>query len=179
GNQLKTNLKKHESSLSSSISHPQTCYISRKKEMVHCTAGHSSNNIIMSIKIDSRYSDGGYGSVYLAILKNGLKWYWNFNRHNWEYSYVDIKLALKEINNSRHDLSGFLKEFLVHRDLHSGNILIKYYKYYEYYSNSYGASITDLGLIADENQEKAIKSQKQVSSLSSSKSHPLSCYISQ
>ncbi|CAG8444983.1 10291_t:CDS:2 [Diversispora eburnea] len=89
--------------------------MSREKEMVHCTAGHSSNNIIVSIKIDSRYyikhiADGRYGSIYSAILKNGLKWYWNFNKHNWEYSYVDIKFALKEINNSRHDLSGFLKE---------------------------------------------------------------------
>ncbi|CAG8494179.1 11123_t:CDS:2, partial [Diversispora eburnea] len=54
------------------------------KELVYCTAGHSSNNIIMSIKIDSGYC---------------------------------IKFALKEINDSRHDLSVFLKELHVREDL--------------------------------------------------------------
>ncbi|RHZ84453.1 hypothetical protein Glove_81g70 [Diversispora epigaea] len=156
-------------------------------------------------------ADGRYGSVYSAISKNGIKWYWNFNKQNWKYYYVGKK-ALKEINDSKYDISGFLKEIqsiqiveqqscitrcigisknpftqnyiivmdlydnslhkfltknfgnlrsktkigllcnittglnclhvknLVHRDLHSGNILIRNN------SNSYDASITDLGL---------------------------------
>ncbi|RHZ86176.1 hypothetical protein Glove_54g25 [Diversispora epigaea] len=163
---------------------------------------------------------GGYGSVYSAILKTGIKWYWNFNKQVWEYSYIGSKVALKEINDSRNDISEFLKEVknlmianewyyvtkcigitkkpstqnyiivmqlhddslhkflkknfgnlrwkskieilhgiasglirlhennLVHRDLHSGNILIKYYTGY---IDSHGASITDLGLCRLEN----------------------------
>ncbi|RHZ65799.1 hypothetical protein Glove_311g32 [Diversispora epigaea] len=162
-------------------------------------------------------ADGGYGSVYSAILKNGVKLYWNFNKQDWEYR-SDVKtVALKEINDSRHDISEFLKEVknliiandlyfitkcigisknpstqnyiiimelqnyslhkfltknfgnlrwstkkyliytiaigllslhqnnLVHRDLHSGNILISYLDSFS------GASITDLGLCRLEN----------------------------
>ncbi|RHZ86098.1 hypothetical protein Glove_54g16 [Diversispora epigaea] len=54
--------------------------------------------------------DGGYGSVYSTELKNGIKWRWNFNKQDWEYYYVGYKVALKEINDSRHDVSKFLKE---------------------------------------------------------------------
>ncbi|RHZ65777.1 hypothetical protein Glove_311g63 [Diversispora epigaea] len=60
---------------------------------------------------DIKYiADGGYGSVYSAILKNGIKKDWDFNKQDWEYSYVGSKVALKEINDSRHDISKFLKE---------------------------------------------------------------------
>ncbi|RHZ65770.1 hypothetical protein Glove_311g26 [Diversispora epigaea] len=55
-------------------------------------------------------ANGGYGSVYSAILKNGIKSHWNLNKQDWEYSFVDKKAALKEINDSRHDTSKFLKE---------------------------------------------------------------------
>ncbi|RHZ84478.1 hypothetical protein Glove_81g68 [Diversispora epigaea] len=55
-------------------------------------------------------ADGGYGSVYSAILKNGIKWYWNFNKQDWECDYVCSKVALKEINNSKYDISEFFKE---------------------------------------------------------------------
>ncbi|RHZ65795.1 hypothetical protein Glove_311g60 [Diversispora epigaea] len=55
-------------------------------------------------------ADGGYGSVCSAILKNGIKKDWDFNKQDWEYSYVGSKVALKEINDSRHDISKFLRE---------------------------------------------------------------------
>ncbi|RHZ65768.1 hypothetical protein Glove_311g24 [Diversispora epigaea] len=55
-------------------------------------------------------ADGGHGSVHSAMLKNGIKWYWNFNKQHWEYCYADNKFALKEINDSRNDISEFLKE---------------------------------------------------------------------
>ncbi|RHZ86155.1 hypothetical protein Glove_54g3 [Diversispora epigaea] len=118
-------------------------------------------------------ANGGYGSVYSAILKNGTKYWWNFNNQDWEYDYVGKKVALKEINDSRHDISKFLQEVKnlmitadnwlfvtkcigisknlssqnyiivmelhVHRDLHSGNILTKN-------NTNSNASITDLGL---------------------------------
>ncbi|RHZ65765.1 hypothetical protein Glove_311g21 [Diversispora epigaea] len=97
-------------------------------------------------------ADGGYGSVYSAILKNGVKIFWDYKNMKWKYNYVGNKVALKEINDSRHDISKFLKEvknlmitndwlFIAkfHRDLHSGNILIRDIE-------SYDATITDLGL---------------------------------
>ncbi|RHZ83585.1 hypothetical protein Glove_91g43 [Diversispora epigaea] len=82
-------------------------------------------------------ANGVYGPVYSAILKNGIKEHWNFNKLDWEYHSVGERVALKKI-------SEFLKRWktkiellckisigldnlhiknLVHRDLNSGNIL--------------------------------------------------------
>ena len=55
-------------------------------------------------------ASGGYGFVYSATLKNGIKNYWNFNKQNWEYEGVGKKVALKEIRGSGYDISEFLKE---------------------------------------------------------------------
>ncbi|RHZ86175.1 hypothetical protein Glove_54g23 [Diversispora epigaea] len=66
-------------------------------------------------------ANGGYGSVYSAILKNGIKSHWNLNKQDWEYSFVDKRVVLKEINDSRHDTSKFLKEvknLITMSDLH-------------------------------------------------------------
>ena len=54
--------------------------------------------------------DVGYGTVYSAILKDGIKDHWNFNTRNWEYESVGGKVALKEIRDSRYDISEILKE---------------------------------------------------------------------
>ncbi|CAG8616125.1 2830_t:CDS:2, partial [Diversispora eburnea] len=67
--------------------------MSQEKEIVHCTAGHSSNNIIMSIKIDSGFCEFCDKEHLVESLELG-----------WKYSYVDIKF------DSRYDISGFLKE---------------------------------------------------------------------
>ena len=55
-------------------------------------------------------ANGGYASVYSAILRNGLKYWWDLNIQDWIYQRVGGKIALKEINDSRHDISKFLKE---------------------------------------------------------------------
>ncbi|RHZ65759.1 hypothetical protein Glove_311g16 [Diversispora epigaea] len=55
-------------------------------------------------------ADGAYGSVYTAISKNDIKLRWNFNKQVWEYHSAGNKVALKEINNSRNNVSEFLKE---------------------------------------------------------------------
>ncbi|RHZ85015.1 hypothetical protein Glove_73g39 [Diversispora epigaea] len=47
--------------------------------------------------------------VYSAILKNGIKMYWDFNQQNWMYC-SNKEVVLKEINDSRNDISKFLKE---------------------------------------------------------------------
>ncbi|RHZ86091.1 hypothetical protein Glove_54g40 [Diversispora epigaea] len=164
-------------------------------------------------------ADGGYGSVYSAILKDCVKFWWNFDKQDWEYNAIR-KVALKEIRDSRHDISEFFKEAknlliannlwdfiakcigitknpstenyiivmrlyddslhkfltknfgrlrwkmkidlmyniaaglyclrnreLVHRDLHSGNVLTSHILY------DYSASITDLGLCVLENDQ--------------------------
>src|SRR6185369_42926 len=48
--------------------------------------------------------DGGNGSVYSAELKNGIKWYMNFNTRDWEYELIGYEVALKEIKDSRYDI---------------------------------------------------------------------------
>ncbi|RHZ86082.1 hypothetical protein Glove_54g151 [Diversispora epigaea] len=55
-------------------------------------------------------ADGGNGSVHSAILKNGVKRYWDLNELDWDYSNVGDKVALKEINDSKEDISRFIKE---------------------------------------------------------------------
>ncbi|RHZ84456.1 hypothetical protein Glove_81g73 [Diversispora epigaea] len=55
-------------------------------------------------------TDGGYGSVYSAILKNVMKHRLDSNKL--ECVYVDNKVALKEINDSRNDASKFFEEIL-------------------------------------------------------------------
>ncbi|RHZ86147.1 hypothetical protein Glove_54g15 [Diversispora epigaea] len=66
--------------------------------------------------------DGGYGTVYSAELKKGIRWRWNFNKQDWEYHSAGNKVALKEINDSRYDVSKFLKEvknlMIVYASLH-------------------------------------------------------------
>ncbi|RHZ84183.1 hypothetical protein Glove_84g132 [Diversispora epigaea] len=54
-------------------------------------------------------ADGGHGSVYSAKLDNGTKWNWNFIKQDWEYCSIGIKVALKEIKDSRYDIAEFLK----------------------------------------------------------------------
>ena len=51
-------------------------------------------------------ADGGYGTVYSTILKNGVKSYWNFNKRSWEYEWIGENVALKEI----YEISEFLNE---------------------------------------------------------------------
>ncbi|RHZ65772.1 hypothetical protein Glove_311g33 [Diversispora epigaea] len=63
-----------------------------------------------NFRIIKHIADGGYGSVYSSILKNGLKHWWNFNKQDWKYYDGNKKAALKEINYSRYDISKFLKE---------------------------------------------------------------------
>ncbi|RHZ83946.1 hypothetical protein Glove_86g116 [Diversispora epigaea] len=45
-------------------------------------------------------AEGGYGSVYSTKLKNGIRWYWNFIKQDWEYRLLNYKFALKEIKDS-------------------------------------------------------------------------------
>ncbi|RHZ78823.1 hypothetical protein Glove_155g6 [Diversispora epigaea] len=54
-------------------------------------------------------ADGCHGSVYSAKLENGIKWNWNFIKRDWEYYSVGVKVALKEIKDSRYDIVKFLK----------------------------------------------------------------------
>ncbi|RHZ86121.1 hypothetical protein Glove_54g167 [Diversispora epigaea] len=55
-------------------------------------------------------ANGGYGSVHSTILKNGVKRYWDLNGSDWNYCNVGDKVALKEINDSKDDVSIFIKE---------------------------------------------------------------------
>ncbi|RHZ86110.1 hypothetical protein Glove_54g95 [Diversispora epigaea] len=55
-------------------------------------------------------ASGGYGSVHSTILKNGVKRYWDLNESDWDYCNVGDKVALKEINDSKDDISIFIKE---------------------------------------------------------------------
>ncbi|RHZ78822.1 hypothetical protein Glove_155g7 [Diversispora epigaea] len=71
--------------------------------------------------------DGGHGSVYSAELKNGIKWYWNFNTRDWEYEFIGCKVALKEIKDSRFDIVEFLK-------------VKKIVNYFDFSANYYGIS---------------------------------------
>ncbi|RHZ83899.1 hypothetical protein Glove_87g22 [Diversispora epigaea] len=54
-------------------------------------------------------ADGGHGSVYSIKLENGIKWNWNFIKHDWEYYLIGYKVAFKEIN-SRYDIGNILNE---------------------------------------------------------------------
>ncbi|RHZ78820.1 hypothetical protein Glove_155g9 [Diversispora epigaea] len=54
-------------------------------------------------------ADGGHGSVYSAQLKNGIKYYWNFNTRDWKYQFIGYEVALKEIKDFRFDLVEFLE----------------------------------------------------------------------
>ncbi|RHZ85016.1 hypothetical protein Glove_73g38 [Diversispora epigaea] len=124
------------------VYYPGHSYNNRYRgECNSCTKVESSESQINNEYDIKHITDG---SVYSTILKNGLKWKWDFNKQDWRYLSVDKKVALKEINDSRH-ISKFLKEqlvlttSLVHCDLHNGNILINY--------NSKEASITDLVIV--------------------------------
>ncbi|RHZ84053.1 hypothetical protein Glove_86g204 [Diversispora epigaea] len=80
---------------------------------------------------DIKYlADGGYSTVYSAILKNGMKAYWNYNKKQWNYAYINSPIALKELKDSKYDISEFLKEI---KNLMIGN---------DYYYNTvfYGIS---------------------------------------
>src|SRR6185295_5608380 len=84
------------------------------------------NNSLQWIPYDDFYdirhiADGGDGSVYSAKLRKGLKWYWDLNKQDWKY-WVYYRFALKELKDSRYDLSEFLKK-----------VFILYYFYYFYY----------------------------------------------
>ncbi|CAG8494028.1 5654_t:CDS:10 [Diversispora eburnea] len=68
------------------------------QKIMYCSVDHSSEDLVYRnsnyISISSSegfvvylsknefgtWSNGGYGFVYYAILKNGIKWYWNFNK---------------------------------------------------------------------------------------------------
>ena len=54
-------------------------------------------------------ADGGYGSVHSAKLENGIKLHWNFIKQDWKYEPMGHKVALKEIKDSRYDITEFLK----------------------------------------------------------------------
>ncbi|RHZ84058.1 hypothetical protein Glove_86g61 [Diversispora epigaea] len=54
-------------------------------------------------------ADGGYGSVYSAKLKGGMKQNWNFIKQDWEYCLIDHKFALKEIKVFRYNITEFLE----------------------------------------------------------------------
>ncbi|RHZ86507.1 hypothetical protein Glove_50g46 [Diversispora epigaea] len=53
-------------------------------------------------------ADGGHGSVYSAKIDDIIKLHWNFINKKWEYNSI-VKVALKEIKDSRYDLLEFLK----------------------------------------------------------------------
>ncbi|RHZ80159.1 hypothetical protein Glove_139g113 [Diversispora epigaea] len=55
-------------------------------------------------------AEGGYGSVHSTLLEKGVKRYWDLNKSEWDYSNVGDKVALKEIKDSKDDVSKFLKE---------------------------------------------------------------------
>ncbi|CAG8514125.1 2986_t:CDS:2 [Diversispora eburnea] len=119
----------------------------------------------------------------IHVQKNILVENWDFNKQDWDYSYVDSKVALKETKDSRHDISKLLKEvknLIIANGLY---FIIKCIGISKNPSNQNYIIVMKLYddkqfKIAAENQEKAIKSQKHESSLLSSISHPQSCYIS-
>ncbi|RHZ44139.1 hypothetical protein Glove_756g27 [Diversispora epigaea] len=71
-------------------------------------------------------ADGGHGSVYSAKLENGIKWNWNFIKQDWEYNLIGVKVALKEIKDSRYDIAEFLKVIMTIND-YDHEYIAKYY----------------------------------------------------
>ncbi|RHZ69632.1 hypothetical protein Glove_281g29 [Diversispora epigaea] len=59
------------------------------------------DNIIQESQITNARTDGGHGSVYSAIIENGIKWKWHFIKRDWESGLTGYKVALKEIKDSR------------------------------------------------------------------------------
>lgn len=58
-------------------------------------------------------ADGGFSTVYSAILKNGIKGHWNYRKKDWNYIYTGCPVALKELKDSSYDLNEFLKEVII------------------------------------------------------------------
>ncbi|CAG8508552.1 4982_t:CDS:2 [Diversispora eburnea] len=54
-------------------------------------------------------ADGVHGSVYSAELENGIKRKWNFIKQDWDCVLIGQKVALKEIKDSRYNVTKFLK----------------------------------------------------------------------
>ncbi|RHZ59695.1 hypothetical protein Glove_362g39 [Diversispora epigaea] len=72
-------------------------------------------------------ADGGYGSVYSAMLRKGIKSYWDFNQQDWKCNLVNDNIALKEIKDSRYNISEILKMYIMIVREHGPNSIIKYY----------------------------------------------------
>ncbi|RHZ84231.1 hypothetical protein Glove_84g46 [Diversispora epigaea] len=101
------------------------------------------DNIIQESQINNKYSklhwipyddfqnikhmaDGGHGSVYSAKLENGIKSHWNFIEQDWKYNSIGVKVALKEIKDSRFDIVEFLKVMKI-ANKHEYGSIIKYH----------------------------------------------------
>ncbi|CAG8622842.1 1486_t:CDS:2, partial [Diversispora eburnea] len=138
-------------------------------QIVYCPAGHSYNNNHKSI-----------GFCESSTKENFIQEFGTWSSGNdWEYFYIGKKVALKEINDSEHDISKFLKEV---KNIRIMNYWLYITKYFGITKNPFTQNyIIIMQLCYDSLHKfltKAIKSQKHESPLSSSISHPQSCYIS-